>query len=321
MSGYMVTQSLAVAARLEIADHLASGPVAAEDLAERTKANPDALYRVLRALASVGVFEETPGRRFGQTPLSELLRADHKPSLRHLAMLFGGDLYSAWEAAHHSVLTGEPAFPKVFGAPHFEDLGEHPEALELFTKAMGGAARGRLEGLLEIDWSTAKKVVDIGGGDGTLLVGLLQRHPALEGVVFDLPEVIGDARANVEQGALADRCTCVAGSFLDDVPAGADVYVLARVLHNWSDEQASKILRRCRAAVKPGGRVVIIDDIIGEGNGPQIGKFLDLQMLVILGGRERTAAQWATLLGDAGFRMTTTKVDPRFGGLVEGVAI
>jgi len=320
MSGYMVTQALSVAAQLSVGDHLARGPLAVDELAKLAGADPDALHRVLRALASVGVFEELADKRFAHTPTSELLRADHKPSLRHLAMLFGGDLYRAWGEALHSVKTGEPAFPKVFGAPHFEYLAAHPDALELFTKAMGGAARGRLEALVDIDWSTAKKVVDVGGGDGTLLLGLLERHPSLEGVLFDLPEVIEDARANVAKASAAARCTCVAGSFLEDVPPDADVYVLARVLHNWDDEAAAKILARCRAAARPGGRVVIIDDVIAEDNSPQQGKLLDLQMLVILGGRERTAAQWSSLLAGAGFRLSHINTEPALG-LVEGTAI
>lgn len=301
--GHMVTQCLAVVARLGVADQLASGPVESDMLAPRVGADPDALYRMMRALASVGIFDEMRPRTFAQTPLSDLLREDATPSFRYVAMMNGGELFRAWGDAFESAKTGKPAFEHVFGASHFAYLADHPEAQNVFNKAMSGAARGFVEVLAGVDWAGTRNVVDVGGGDGTLLLGLLARCPSLEGVVFDLPQVVAAAEAKIARSDVAARLTCRGGSFLEnDLPA-ADAYILARVLHNWSDKKAASILGSCRRSIRAGGGLLILEEILPEGNAPHPGKLLDLQMLVVVGGRERTQREWDVLLGGAGFAL------------------
>lgn len=321
LSGYMVTQCLAIVARLGIADELVAGPLSIDELAARTKVDAGALSRVLRAAASLGVFEKAEDGRYAQTPMSALLAESSRPSFRHLAIFFGGDMYKVWASAFESVQTGKPVCEKVLGLEHFAYLAANPAALETFTKAMAGAARGRSEALLEVDWSGARHVVDIGGGDGTLLFEILGRQPALRGTVFDLPELAAAAEKNIVERGLGGRCSYAPGSFLTDRPPAADAYVFARVLHNWNDEAARGILRRVRQSAEPGARVVIVDDVLTEGSEYQNGKFLDLQMLVILGGRERTATEWRALLADAGFEVESTHTNPRWGGRIEARAV
>jgi len=299
--GYMTTQLLGTLAELGVADVLASGPLAVDEIAARVGADPDALFRMLRLVASLGVFVESEGRVFGNTSLSELLREDAKPSLRHLAILFGRDVYQAWGAARETAKTGESAAKAVFGTSWFEYLRAHPESQALFNRAMAGGARGRLEGALALPWPEASTVVDIGGGDGTLVLGILAAHPTLHGIVFDLPHVIASTRERVAASPVAERCTCVGGSFFEDPLPAADTFVICKTLHNWNDVNARTILERCRAALKPGGRIVIIDDIIRPPNVPDLGKYRDLQMLVIHGdARERTRSEWTNLLHSAG---------------------
>lgn len=324
MCGYMVTQSLAVAARLGVADELAAGALGIDDLAKRTGADADALYRVLRALAGLGVFEETAPRTFAQTELSAPLQENARPSLRHLALLFGGEMYQVWASLQESVNTGTPSFARVFGHEHFAYLAKNPASLETFTKAMAGTARGRVDALLAVDWSSTEAVVDLGGGDGTLVLELLAKNPSLRGYVFDLPELAAKAEARIAAAGFGDRCSFRAGSFLGDDPPTADAYVLARVLHNWGDAPAKAILSRIRSAARPGARVLIVDDVLSEGGEFETGKLLDLQMLVVLGGRERTAPEWRALLADAGFEVTALRQEPRQNprwGLVEARAV
>lgn len=316
LSGYMVTQAIAVLAELDVAERLAGGPRPVVDLATELAVDADALYRFLRAAASVGVFTEVAPKTFGLTPTASLLREDSKPSLRHIAILFGGTLYQAWGQAKRSMKTGQPVFAEVFGEPHFDYLGKHPEALATFSKAMAGAARGRLEMLDAVDWSRSKRIVDVGGGDGTLVGGLLAKHPHLEqGTVFDLPELEPAAKERLAAMGVSGRGGFAGGSFLTTAPPPADTYVFAKVLHNWSDEDCLKILGHCRRVAQPGARVVVVDDILKEGNEVQQAKLLDLQMLIILGGRERTEKEFGELLGRAGFRLTRAMHDPR-GGIV-----
>lgn len=301
--GHMVTQGLAIVARLGIADELAAGPLDRDVLASRVGADPDALYRILRVLASMGIFDETSPMTFAQTALSELLREDARPSFRHVAILNGGDIFRAWGDAFESARTGKPAFEHAFGMSYNAYLAQHPEEQTRFNKAMSGVARGFVDALAGVDWTGRRRVVDVGGGDGTLLLGLLARCPSLEGVVFDLPQVVVAAQANIARSDLAGRLTCVAGSFLGGDLPEADAYILARVLHNWNDAEALSILRGCRKSIREGGAVFIIDDILPAGNTPHPGKLLDLQMLVIVGGRERTQREWEALLLAAGFTL------------------
>jgi DNA-binding Lrp family transcriptional regulator len=298
MRGGLVVQALRVAADLGVADELAGGPRPIAELAQRTGSSEDALHRFLRALASEGVFTEAEPGVFANTEDSELLRRD--ADWKAFAHFFGGAWNAALLEAPHAVRTGEDTFARVFGAGWWEWLTARPEETRLFDRAMQGGAERRVEALARLPWSD-ETVVDVGGGNGTLLIELLRRHESLRGIVFDLPEVAREAEERVAAAGLADRLDVVGGSMFDGVPAG-DAYVLAVVLHDWDDDAAAKILTRVRAAAPAHARVLIADAVIPPGNEPHGAKWLDLLMLVLNRGRERTEDEWRALLERSGFR-------------------
>jgi hypothetical protein len=277
-----------------VADALAAGPRPVDELADEAGVDADALYRFLRALATEGVFFEEDGRRFRNTPASELLRTDGDERWHEFALQFGGDWYRAFADAPAAVRGEEHAFLRVFGCSFEDWLRRTPEALALFNRSMEGGAAERVERIAGLPWD-AELVVDVGGGTGRMLEELLRRHPSLRGVLFDLPEV-------VEQADVPDQCEAVAGSFFDGVPAG-DAYVLSRILHGFDDETAAGILAKIRQAARPGARVLIIDAVLPEGNEPHGNKWLDLLMLILSGGRERTQSEWRALVEGAELRM------------------
>jgi O-methyltransferase/methyltransferase family protein len=304
MRGFMATQALYVAARLEVADQLGEGPRPVADIARQAGADPDALHRFLRALAGEGVFAEDEPGVFRNTPASELLRRES--SWHHSALLFGTVWYRTFAKALDAVRSGEPTFPRLFGTDWWSWLAENPEEGERFNRMMQGERKADL--LAEVDWRDDETVVDIGGGNGQLLIDLLGSRPDLRGVVFELPEVAREAEERVAEAGLSRRCRVVAGSFFDGVPEGGDTYVLSTVLHDWDDEAAGAILRNVRAAAPDHARVLIVDAVIEPGNEPDGEKWLDLLMLVLLGGRERTEDEWRALLAGAGFRLE--RVEP-----------
>lgn len=289
LRGALVTRALALAAELRVAQALAGGPRGHEALAREQGVDADTLYRVLRALASDGIFEETEPGVFGNTAASELLTRDGWDDFAHL---FGGIWLRAVAALDAS---GEASFPRVHGDEFWAWLAAHPHERAAFDRAMAQGWQGRLDRLEAVDWRGDELVVDVGGGNGSLLCALLERHRRMRGIVFDVPETVRDERA------LGDRCTFVEGSFFESVPRG-DVHLLSTILHDWDDHSARRILEVIRAAA--GERLVVLDQVIEPGNSPDGGKWLDLLMLVIARGRERTAEQWRVLLGDAGWRAT-----------------
>jgi hypothetical protein len=304
LNGYQVTQMLAVAARLGIADHLADGPKTAETLASASGVQPDALYRVLRALANMGVFEALSEHRFALTPLGATLRTDHPEMMRAAAMFLGGDVYRAWADLQYSVTTGNPAFEHVFGAPFFDYLSTQPAYNELFNQAMLSASRRQIIATVaSYDFTGAARVVDVGGGQGMLLSTILKANPALRGVLFDLPQVVANAEPVLVAAGVADRCEIVSGDFFTTAPEG-DILTLSHILHDWDDERAIQILRNCAQALSPTSKLLVIEDIIAPGaNDPQA-LIKDLQVLILNGGRERTAAEFERLLTAAGLRLT-----------------
>jgi hypothetical protein len=289
MRGTLAARALGVVAELRVADALADGPRAVDEVAREVGADPDRLRRFLRALASDGVFAEVEPGVFGNTEASGLLRRDGWGDFAHL---FGGIWHRA--AADLDAAPGNAAFPRTFGADFWSWLAQHPEERAAFDRSMEQGKERRVNRLAALDWRGDETVVDVGGGNGSLLVDLLRRHPGLQGIVFDLPETVRD------EAGLGERCTFVAGNFFESVPAG-DVYVLSTILHDWDDERAAAILRTIHAAAPTGTRVLVVDSVIPPGNEPHGAKWLDLLMLVIADGRERDEQQWRALLEGAGF--------------------
>jgi hypothetical protein len=253
LMGFMVSQAIVAVTELGVLDLIAAGPAVAGELASATGADPDALRRVLRALVAEGIFTEDAQGRFAATGMGDLLRADRPGSLSHFARLMTAEAYQAWGDAEFSVRTGQPAFDHALGMPMFDWLAGHPQASARFNAAQAGLAAVRMSPLFDRDWTTASTVVDLGGGSGALLSGLLSEHPHLNGILFDLPHVASEAESALAAAGLGDRVRCVGGNFRAGVPAGADVYVLAQILHDWDDDQAIVILRQCRRALPDDG--------------------------------------------------------------------
>lgn len=294
--GFAVSQALSVVADLKIAALLAAGERSVDDLAAATDSDADALYRVMRLLAAEGVFRETDARFFGLTEVGAALHSEGCAGPGDFIRMLNGQPYLAFARLGHSVRTGLPAFDEVFGKPRFDWLADHPDEAALFQRAMTALGQGANEAVAEAyDFRPFFSVVDVGGGHGQLLSAILARHPHLSGVLFDLPS--GVARGDLP------RTEFVTGSFFESVPAGADVYVLKKVIHDWNDKQAIVILRNCREAMPLNGRVLVAETIIPAGNEPDPIKFIDANMLVVTGGMERTQAEYARLLAAAGLRL------------------
>jgi hypothetical protein len=315
ITGYWISQALNVAAQLGVADLLKDSPQTVSHLAEATGAHPRALYRLLRALASEGVFAEDEHGRFALTPLGECLRSDVPNSQRSRAIMNGEEHYRCWGELLYSVQTGQSAFEKLYGQPIFQYLASHPRQARIFDEGMVGVHGVETKAMLDAyDFSGIGTLVDVGGGNGSLLMTTLQRYPSLRGVVFDRPDVIERARASIKAAGSENRCTLTGGNFFESVPSGGDAYLMRHIIHDWNDEQCRTILRNCRKAVPPSGKLLLIESVIPPGNEPCFAKLLDLTMLAIPGGMERTETEYRELLAGAGFRLsrvvaTTANVD------------
>ena len=319
--GYQVTQAIHVAATLGIADELGSGEKASEELAVATGSHPDALYRLLRALASVGVLEERPDRRFALTPVGDRLRRDAPESLAGWAALIGlPDHWQAWGALLYSVQTGKNAYPHVHGANVWKHCVQHPEVSAVFDRAMQDVTRLVNDSLLDAyDFGRFATVVDVGGGNGTLLAGLLQHYQSMRGVLFDQPHVVVHADEVFRRAGVAARAHIVAGSFFEGVPEEGDAYVLKAIIHDWEDEESMTILQNCRRAIGDGdGVLVLVERELGPPNQQPGAKFSDLNMLVAPGGRERTIDEYRQLFASAGFRLDRVTPTARGLNIIEG---
>jgi hypothetical protein len=283
-----VTRALGLAADHGIPWALADGPRSVEELAAESGADPDVLHRVLRALASDGIFEEVEPRVFAHTEASASLVEDGWDDFAHL---FGASWLQAVAALDAS---GEPSFPRVFGEEFWSWLKAHPADRAAFDRAMAQGWQRRLERVESVGWRGDETVVDVGGGNGSFLLALLERHPGMRGIVFDLPETVRD------EAAYGDRCAFVEGSFFESVPEG-DAHLLTTILHDWDDESARRILETVRTAAAPAGRLVLVEAVVEPGNDPSGAKWLDLLMLALFAGRERTEAQWRELLEGSGW--------------------
>jgi hypothetical protein len=306
VTGYFPPQAIFVAAKLGLADLLQSGPKTAEELAQSTGAHASALYRLLRACASIGVFKELPDGRFDLTPLAKTLQTGAPNSMREMVLMNGSPvLWRTWGELYQSVQTGEAVFPQLFGAGLFEYFARNRQEGEVFDRAMMNFSELAGAGLVNAyKFNGVHRLVDVGGGTGMLLAMILRANPAMTGVLFDLPQVAESAPALLAAQGVAGRCEIVGGSFFESVPPGADAYLMKNVLHDWDDERATQILKTCLNAMPASAKLMIFDMIIPPGNGPFFGKFLDLaELLYETGGRERTAEEFRELLAGAGFRL------------------
>jgi hypothetical protein len=304
--GFRVTQLLHVAAKLGIADKLADGPKSSRELAKQCACDADALYRTLRALSNLGVLIELGQQRFRLTALGEHLRAGKHGSLHAAALLYGEPwLWNAYGQLLHSVQTGQPAFEHTHGSAFFDYLGANELAAETFNAAMTAFSDQETEALLRaFDFSEVGHVIDVGGGHGRLLASLLRAHPRLRATLFDQPQVVSGASELQDPEDLGARCTITAGNFFECVPAGGQIYLLKSVLHDWDDDKASQILQRCREAMSPMSRLLVVERVIGDPSEASEAKLFDINMLTILGGRERTQYEHQALLHTAGLRLT-----------------
>src|SRR5215470_7693716 len=308
--GTILATSLALAAELGIADLLADGPRSSEELAQATSMHPRSLYRLLRLLCSVGVFTEIRTDSFAQTPLSECLRTGVPGSMRSWLRMIGLKNRSRMHAeALHSIKTGEPVFERVTGMGFFEYHTAHPEEGEIFNQAMNDMGQGVAAAVVQsYDFSGIGKIIDVGGGHGTLIAPILQKYPEMTGILFDSPHVAERARESIASAGLAHRCEIVGGDFLKSVPAGCDAYLLRWIIHNWDHERAITLLRNCRQAMGASSRLLLIEMVIPTGNEFHPGKFLDYIMLTFQSGQERTEEEYDSLLREADLRLN--KVEP-----------
>jgi hypothetical protein len=305
--GKWISQAIASAVEIGVPDQLTKGPRRCGEIARKAGVSEDGMYRLLRALASVGLFSEGADRRFKLTPMGQRLRSDHPQSIAGYARFTGHDsTWRPWGRLTYSVKTGLPAFDQVFGAPIFEYLPTSPETAAIFDDAMTSLSAS--EALAVADAYAFNKIgtlMDVAGGHGLLLATVLRRHKAMRGVLFDLPHVAAGAAATFARAGVTGRVQVESGDFFRELPSGADAVMMKHIIHDWDDESATRILQACHRALGARGRVLIVDAVVPPGNAPHFGKLLDLEMLVLTArGRERTKAEFSALLRGAGFRLS-----------------
>ena len=305
-TGYWVSRLVGAAASLGLADHLANGPKSAADLAGPTGTNPRALHRLMRSLAGFGILSQDGGDKFALTELGDALRSDAPGSARSTILAMSGPwMWKAFGEFQYSLETGKTAMEKVFGMPLFDYLAQHPKESAQFSEAMVGIHGPEPPAVAEAyDFSSVGSIVDVGGATGNMLAHILARYPQPRGVLFDRSHVVAEAPALLRSRGVEDRVSIEPGNFFEHVPPGGDVYILSHIIHDWNEDQCLTILGNCRKAMKPGARLLIVEFVLPEGNTPHFGKLVDMVMLAIPGGEERTAAEYDTLLKTAGLKMT-----------------
>jgi hypothetical protein len=314
-----LSRAISSIAELGVADLIRSGfPEPVSHLAKATKANEPVLYRILRFMASHGIFQETQNRHFDHTALSSVLRTDAPGSYRAGAQLFH-HLFPGWEGLHHSLQTGEPGFQKIYGAPLFDYVAAHPELGPIFDAGMTSFHFYETEAMLAAyDFAGISILADIGGGNGSLISAVLARYSEMKGILFDLAHVAGRAQANLRSAGLSERCTVITGSFFETIPAGADAYLFRHIIHDWTDEQSTKILGQCRKVIPTNGKLLIVDCVVPSGNTPSLAKEYDMTMLTFPGGRERTGEEFRIVLRASGFELTSITPTTTMVSVVEG---
>lgn len=322
-SGYWEAKALQVAAELGIADLIAETPKTADQLSKIVAAHSDSLYRLLRALASLGIFREGEDGCFENTPLSEPLRADVAGSVREYVINAPHDVFLlAWAKFMDVVKTGKPSFKDANGCDQWEYFRRHPDVGERFNKHISARTSQVASALLKAyDFSQFKTLIDIGGGLGTVLAAIVNKYPHLHGCLYDQSSVIDGAKSFLGAKGVLSRCDLVVGDFLQSVPKGFDAYLMKSILHDWQDEKALEILRQCRAAMNKNGKLLIIDAVLSRDNAPHPGKWKDLMMLVCYGSRERTEEEFRNLLRQSGFNLKRVIPLPLPDALIEAVPV
>ena len=312
-----------MAAKLGIADLLKDSPKSCDELATATGTNAPSLYRVLRALASLGVFAETQPNHFTLTPLAACLQSDTPNSVRACVIMQGEVNYQAWGEFMHSVQTGGSSFEHIYGMNLYEYLAQNPESAKIFDDAMTNLSVIQSAAIAaSYDFSSIQTLVDIAGGQGLLIASILKSNPTLKGVLFDQPPVIERAKRFLEAEGVLERCQLAAGNFFESVPEGGDAYILKYIIHDWDDERAIAILKQCHKVMPANGKILVAEQVIPPANEPFMGKLLDLQMLVMTdGGRERTEAEYRALFEKAGFKLTRIVPTQREVSIVEGIRV
>lgn len=305
INSQVISRLIYVVAKLGIADFIKNGPMSCEQLAESANTNPNSLYRVLRTLASVGVFSETETGIFEQTQMSKLLESDIAGSQRAVAMLVWKPWWrQGWDELLYSVETGKVGFDRVHGMGLFEYLSRNADASDLSNKAMASFTGQEIDSILSAyDFNNFAKIIDIGGGNGALICAVLKRYPQIKGTLFDLPFAVKKARELLKDKLDANNYDLIEGDFFESVPVGGNLYILKSVIHDWDNEHAITILKNCHRAMNGNGRLLVIERVIPSGNVPSPGKIMDIVMMVNLGGHERTASEYKTLLNDSGFKL------------------
>jgi hypothetical protein len=320
LNGAHVAGAVSCLAQLGIPDLIDAAPKSAEDLAAQIGADPQALYRLMRATACVGVLSEGSDGKFSQTPMSLVLRSDADPSLRSVAIMGGREWHGrGWSHLDYCVRTGKQAMEKIYGAHVFEYLKQNAEEGRIFNDAMTQLSMVDSPAVADAyDFGGIRSIVDIAGGHGLLLATILKKNPQMRGTLYEMPYVIEGAK-NGPLKSVIDRCTFASGDMFSSVPAGADAYVMKHIMHDWTDDRCIQILQACRKGVNPGGKLLIVDSVIHPGNDFASNKFLDLQMLIFPSGCERTEKQFRDLLAASGWRLSRIIPTAAMNSIVEGV--
>ncbi|MFO0941197.1 MAG: methyltransferase [Pirellulales bacterium] len=321
--GKMISMAASVVCRLKIPDHLAAGPLSVEELSSQTGSHSASLYRIMRALASVGVFTTTSDGKFELNAVSQLLRTGVKGSMRGIVDYGGANWsWTAWGSLMHSVKTGETAFDHVFGEGCFQHLSKHPHESAVFDEGMTGFSTVTGPAIVQaFDFSNFHTVVDVGGGHGKLLLTILEKYHAVNGIVFDSNHVVEGANVAIAATGMGSRCQAIGGDFFQSVPAGGDAYLMKHIIHDWNDDNCRKILNNCRRVIPATGKLLVVDMVVPEDHGPHPSKLLDLEMMVVASGKERTESEFAELFRSAGFKLTRIIPTQSPVCVIEGVPV
>lgn len=324
-SGFMAAAALYPVTKLGVAELLAEGPKPISKIAQDTGANEDGLYRVMRALSSIGVFAEISPRTFGLTPAASLLRADVAGNMRDLILWMTNHFHlNSWGGMMHSVLTGQPAVEKLYGKHCFDIFRDFPEVDVEFNNAMTNISAMTIPAILEgYDFSGIGTLVDIAGGHGLLISQILKHNPDMKGILFDVPHVIEGAKSRIARLGLESRLQTATGDFFQSIPVGGDAYMMQHIIHDWDDAKAHTILKNIRKALegRKNGKLLIFDALISDGNGSDFSKWMDLEMMLMPGGRERTENEFRSLLEGAGFKLNRIIPIPSMVSILEAVPV